>query len=303
MRKNILFCVSTEKGFSVLKAAHKNLNINIILSTFKEVNVAKSYDDEIQNFSLANNLPTYLWKSIDKNNIDWLQKNKIWAIVCVGWRYMIPKEWINFLKGRVIVTHDSLLPKYRGFAPLASALINGESKTGVTVLLAGNEVDSGDILYQKTISIEDNDTINDLIKKTIPLFTEGIIQSINNLSSRKTKKIEQKNSDATYSIWRDEDDLWIDWNESSKDINNKIRALGNPYLGARTRLNNEIVIIKKAQIADDVIFEIRQPGKVWKISDIGEPIIVCGKGMLKIIAATTNGKPLLPLKRLRSRFS
>ena len=303
MKKNILFCLSTEKGFSVLKAAHNDWDINIYLSTFKEVKVSKSYDVEIKNFSSKNNIPMYLWKNIDKDNLDWLKKNKIWAIVCVGWRYMIPKEWISFLKGRVIVTHDSLLPKYRGFAPLASALINGETKTGVTIMMAGNEVDSGDIIYQKIINIDKNDTINDLIKKSIPLFTEGVIESLNNLMSGKIKKIKQKNSEATYSIWRDEEDLWIDWDETSETINNKIRAMGNPYLGARTRMKDKIVIIKKAEIVDDIFFEIRQPGKVWKLSEVGMPFVVCGKGVLMITEAEVEKKSLVPLKKLRVRFN
>ena len=302
-KKNILFCLSTEKGFAVLKAAKNDLDINIFVSTFKEVKVSKSYDYKIKDYSSKNNIPVHKWKNIDKNNSVWLKNNKIWAIVCVGWRYMIPKEWIRFLEGRVIVTHDSLLPKYRGFAPLASALINGETKTGVTVMLAGDEVDSGDIIYQKVIKIEKNDTINDLIKKTIPLFTGGIIESLNNLMIGDIKKIKQKYSEATYSIWRDDEDLWINWNESAELINNKIRAMGSPYLGARTRMKGKIVIINKAEIVDDISFEIRQPGKVWKITEAGMPFVVCGKGMLMIAEAKIGQKSLIPLKKLRIRFN
>ena len=215
---------------------------------------------------------------------------------------MIPKEWIEYLNGRVLITHDSLLPKYRGFAPLASALINGEHEVGLTVMLAGTEMDTGDIIYQNRISLATNDTIGDLIKALIPLFVEGVVSSLEKMISGKIKREKQDHSKATYSIWRDEIDLWIDWNESASRIERTIRALGRPYMGARTRLDSEDVIIQKAKVVPDIPFEIRQPGKVWKLTKEGRPVVVCGIDMLLIIEAKIRDKSLIPMKKLRVRF-
>ena len=299
---SVLFCVATEKGFSVLQAAFKSLEIDIHVSTFKEVKVIDSFDEKIRSFTKINGLPIYFWKKIRQGGISWLKKNRIWAIICVGWQFMIPKEWIDYLDGRVLITHDSLLPKYRGFAPLATALINGEKEAGLTVMLAGTEMDSGDIIYQKRISINSNDTIGDLIKAIIPLFNDGVVSSLEKLVAKKIKRKKQDHSKATYSIWRDEIDLRLDWNESASRVERTIRALSRPYMGARTRLGSEEVIIQKAEVVPDIPFEIRQPGKVWKLTKEGRPVVVCGKDMLLIIEASMGGESLIPMRRLRVRF-
>jgi methionyl-tRNA formyltransferase len=107
---------------------------------------------------------------------------------------------------------------------------------------------------------------------------------------------------ATYSIWRDEVDYWIDWREDAARIERTIRALGDPYLGARTRWNDCTVVLHRATVIDDVRFAIRQPGKVWALDEQGCPTVVCGAGMLKVLAATCDGQSILPLTSLRVRF-
>jgi methionyl-tRNA formyltransferase len=163
-------------------------------------------------------------------------------------------------------------------------------------------MDTGDIIYQKKIGIDPNYNIGDLIKATMPLFDEGVVSSLKKMITGKIKIEKQDHSKATYSIWRDEIDLWIDWNESASRIERTIRALGRPYMGARTRLGSEEVIIQKSEVVHDIPFEIRQPGKVWKLTDEGRPIIVCGKDMLLIIEANKGDKSLIPMKKLRVRF-
>ena len=294
--------MATEKGLSVLKAVHELLDYDIHVSTFKERKVSYSFYEDINNFSTINILPTYSWNDIKQGGISWLNQFNIWAIVCIGWRYMIPQKWINHLEGRVLIAHDSLLPKYRGFAPLASALINGEKKTGVTVMLAGEEVDSGDIVYQKEINISNNDTIKDLIKKVIPLFNKGVVNSLIKLNNGTIKRRKQNHARATYSIWRDENDLCINWEETSHSIDRKIRALSEPYLGTKTKLLNDEVIIQRAEVISDINFEIRQAGKIWKLTKEGKPIVVCGEGMLMITEAKIGDNSLFPMKNLRVRF-
>ena len=299
---SVLFCVATEKGFSVLQAVNKSFEMDIHVSTFREVKVANSFDEKIKLFAKKNKLPMYAWKDVRKEGINWLKKNRIGAIVCVGWRFMIPKDWINYLSGRVLITHDSLLPKYRGFAPLVSALINGEKETGLKVMLAGSEMDTGDIIYQRKIGISPNCTIDELIKVLLPLFDEGIVSSLKKIFSGKIKRKKQDHSKATYSIWRDEIDLLINWNESASRIERTIRALGNPYMGARTRCDSEEVVVHKSEVVPGIPFEIQQPGKVWKLTHDGKPVVVCGKDMLIITEASIGDKSLIPMKKLRVRF-
>ncbi len=304
MDYSILLCVATEKGYNVLRAIMaRGPKIGLHVCSFKEVKVVKSFYEKICAYAHKHRLPLHQWNDIRKGGTHWISENNIFAMVCVGWRYLIPADIIACLEGRVLATHDSLLPRYRGFAPLASALIKGEKETGVTVMMAAEELDAGDIVFQGKIKIAPDDTIADLTQKVLPLFEEGVVESLNKLISGKIEKFPQDHSQATYSIWRDELDLWIDWNDSAEHIDRTIRALGTPYMGARTRLKNKTIIIHSAEVVSDLPFEIRQPGKVWRLTPHGKPYVVCGKGMLKIHRADIeNQSSLVPMKNLRVRF-
>ena len=303
MESSILLCVATAKGLAALRAVNEaGFSLRLRVSTFKEVKVIRGYDEDIRAYAAKNHISFHSWNEIRKGGVDWLRQNRVWAIVCVGWRYMVPKDMIDALCGRVLVTHDSLLPKYRGYAPLVSALINGEQEAGVTVLLAAQEVDAGDIVYQKSFSIGPKDKISDLIQKTLPIFAEGVVQSLRDLIADRYKKFPQDHTKATFSIWRDEADLWVQWAQSARRIERTIRALGPPYMGARTWLGDEVVELLAADLAEDPFFEIRQPGKVWRLTSEGEPVVVCGKGMLLIREANIGNQSLIPLRKLRVRF-
>ena len=173
-----------------------------------------------------------------------------------------------------------------------SALINGEKETGVTILLADNDIDTGSIIYQARVPICHTNTIKDLIYKTLPLYIDGLKYAIH---SNEVILSEQDESKATYSIWRDAEDYIIDWNQSAEEIERTVRALGKPYLGAKTFIGNKEYIIHFAVAVNDVKFEIRQPGKVWKLKN-GYPTIVCGKGMLEVWDASSK------INNLRTRF-
>ena len=303
MKKNLLLCVATEKGLAVLEAVHQaDIVADIIVCSFEESSVSESYNRAIQDYANQHNITLLDWKNIKSQATSIVETHKIWAIVCVGWKYLIPTEISRLVDDRVLVTHDSLLPRYRGYAPLATALINGDETVGVTVLQASDEVDAGDILYQKEVKVAADDTISVLIKKLLPLFSEGVLSSLEKIMSDKPEKITQDHAKATYSIWRDEEDLYIDWSQPADVIERSIRALGPPYLGARTRLGNEIVVLQSSKVEPELDFEIRQTGKVWKLSDKGEPVVICGEGLLKISAAEINGESIIPMKRLRTRF-
>jgi methionyl-tRNA formyltransferase len=114
--------------------------------------------------------------------------------------------------------------------------------------------------------------------------------------------VEQDEAAATYSLWRDEDDYFINWNEDSRRICRTVYALSFPYKGACTLLNNNKIIIEDATPVKDVIVMNRQPGKVLFIED-GLPVVVCGSGLLKIVSAIDSSRQtVLPLTRFRSRF-
>jgi len=296
--------VATRKGYEVLRAVREEFpDLALHVSTFRETNVEKSYHEDILQYAEQNGIDAHTWKTIRSGGANWVRSLGVKALVCVGWRYLVPDDIAGAVDGNVVVAHDSLLPKYRGFAPLPSALINGEPEVGVTYLFAADEVDAGDILYQDRIQVTADDRIADLIERVVPLYTNGAVEVLRALLLGVVDRTPQDHSQATFSIWRDEQDLLIDWTQPASRIERSVRALGPPYLGARTRLGNATVTLRQVSVTDDVDFEIRQPGKVWALTPRGEPQVVCGTGLLTIEEADVDGRPLVPMDRLRIRFT
>ncbi len=113
----------------------------------------------------------------------------------------------------------------------------------------------------------------------------------------------QNENEATYSLWLDQDDYFIDWNWTAEKIKRKIDACGFPYDGAKTILENDIIVVEKAEVEQDVQIENRTVGKVIFVKE-NCPIIVCGKGLLRLTAAkNVNTKEnILPLSKFRLKF-
>lgn len=219
--------------------------------------------------------------------------------IAISWRWLIdhPAE-------KLIVFHDSLLPKYRGFAPLVNALINHEGTIGVTALFGAAEYDRGDIIQQSSVPISYPITIADAIssvnncyvqlgKSIMQTFAEGAP-----LSARP-----QAHDQASYSLWRDDEDYQIDWNLPASKIRRIIDAVGTPYKGAYCLVDNVPARILAAQELNDVQIENRTAGKVIFMEE-GLPVVVCGKGLLKItdLVADDGLQSLLPLSKFRVRF-
>jgi len=296
----ILLCVATQKGLEVLRAAIGcAAGRRLIACTFKETGVAESFHGKIQDAAAEAGLTTVKWKQFREDPIAFLETYKIGSILCIGWRYLVPDTVVQALDGDVVIAHDSLLPKLRGFAPLVTALISGESEAGVTFLRAGPGIDNGEVLWQRGVRIEPDETIGTLIEKVIPLYREGASLYVQGkLRQRRT----QDESKATYSIWRDSEDYRIDWRRDAELIERSVRALGRPYLGTQCVLQGRTVVVHKAEVVPDLDFAIRQPGKIAVLDPQGRPTVICGKGLLKILSATADGKSILPLKTLRARF-
>lgn len=217
----------------------------------------------------------------------------------VSWRWMI-----RDLQSRLIILHDSLLPKYRGFAPLVNMLINCEPKIGVTAIFAEEKFDTGSIICQSATEIQYPITIAEAIEKVSANYEECVLFILNQLKSgNKLSAQPQNEAEATYSLWRDEEDYFINWEHSAAEICNFINAVSSPYKGAAAMMNGTVVRILDAEAVQDLNIENRDCGKVLMMED-GYPLVVCRTGILKIksLKDDTSGESLLPLKNFRIRF-
>lgn len=271
--------------------------------SFVETNVDHCYHFDIQEQCIKNNIPFYLWGDISNKLSDLIDKNEYDVAIAIGWRYLLPINIFNELKYKLIVYHDSILPRYRGFAPLPTALINGDSEIGATVLFASKDVDAGDIILQEKVATPTSIYINEAINLIADLYCSMTLKLLMAMEEDKDLVIKkQKSKDATYSAWRGIDDCQIDWVLDSSEIYNLIRAVGRPYPGAFTYIGSRKINIWKAELIKDIHFEKRYPGKIWSLEN-GYPIVICGKGIIKLLDVECEGRSIIPFKKLRITFS
>lgn len=284
----------TYKGYKVLdymvKNQYKNLINTIVIG--RDKNVLQDFSEEIETLCLKHNI-NYCWRGEEEK-----KKLSVAYSIAISWRWIIDDK-----KTKLIVLHDSLLPKYRGFSPLVNALINGEKKVGVTAIFANETYDTGDIILQKTLSVTYPVKIEQMIEKISELYVDITAEIFSSLAQDKElKAIPQEEVDATYSLWRDEDDYKIDWGSDATLIQRKIDAVGFPYKGASTILNGQLLRIYDVGVEKDKKIENRDVGKIIFFED-KFPVVVCGKGLVKIIEIKDEkGKDFLPRISFKSRF-
>ncbi len=206
------------------------------------------------------------------------------------YRNVIGKEILAIPSKGALNLHGSLLPKYRGCAPINWAVINGEKETGVTLHLMSEKIDAGDIIAQKKITIAGDDTAKDVHLKAAKAAAALLAAELPKLAKAKTrvKGKKQIEKDATYFGRRKPADGAIDWSKSAAEVRNLVRGVTRPYPGAFSFLGD-----KKYLIWD--VSEVKLPAKATKAKPgtilSTEPLTVaCGSGAVKInFAQTANG--------------
>lgn len=283
------------KGYSVVKALVESSSAQTIHCVIgQDEGVIDDCSSELTSYCDRREIGYSFRKDIiyAKDNYD--------LFLAVGWRWIIrdvPQE-------KLIVFHDSLLPRYRGFAPLVNALINKERITGVTALLGAEKYDTGNILLQKSLDIIYPTNIEREIHRISIVYANLAVELFTKLNNGTMNKTgyPQDEKEATYSLWRDEEDYRIDWNDDANNIEHFISCVSRPYRGASAVLDGATVRIVKARARSDIKIENRSPGKVVFV-EANLPVVVCGSGLL-VLAEVRNehGESILPLKYFRSKF-
>jgi methionyl-tRNA formyltransferase len=194
----------------------------------------------------------------------------------VGWQYLLSN-----VTPSTIVFHDSLLPRYRGFAPTVTALIKGDREIGVTALAPTQRVDAGPIVAQRSLAISYPIKVQNALEQQAALMIDMAIEIVGQWRLGELSFTPQLEDEATFSVWRDDADYEIDWSNSAHTIERFVNAVGHPYAGASTSVGKERIRVFDVTVLPDMRFEIRDVGKIWNLEN-GRPTIICGDGMLKI---------------------
>jgi len=231
-------------------------------------------------------IPCFIVEGNKQNAMaEWLRTLRPDVIYCFGWSYLLRKEILQIPKLGVVGYHPAALPKNRGRHPIIWALALGLKSTASTFFFMDEGADSGDILSQETVMIDDTDDAGILYEKLSVSSLRQITDFTALLAEGKYTRIPQDHEKANYWRKRINDDGKIDWRMSAKSIHNLIRALTRPYIGAHSIFQQREVKIWKANVAllDEPEIDNVEPGKVLSVED--ETIVVkCGEGALRIIA-------------------
>ena len=205
----------------------------------------------VKEYAIASNIPVYqpLKLSKEPNVIQEIAEINPDLIVTCAFGQILPQSLLDIPKYGTINVHASLLPKYRGAAPIQWAIINGEEKTGITTMFTELSLDTGDILLQQEAEITIDMTAGQLHDILSELGAETLIKTINALENGTLTRTKQDESQATYAQKIDKQTGLIDWSQSSLAIHNRIRGT-NPWPGAYSTMCGKRFKICCSRIAD-----------------------------------------------------
>jgi len=216
--------------------------------------------------------------------IEILRKMDPEVIVVAAYGQILPKEILALPKFGCINIHASLLPAYRGAAPINWAIIRGEHETGITIMQMDEGMDTGAILMQESIPIGPEDTAGGLMEKLAPLGARLIITALPLLASGKLAPVAQDGTKATAAPLLKKGDGLIDWNLSAREIHNRVRGL-SPWPGAYSYLDGQMVKI----ITTGALDGTGEPGLLYE-SDKNTLTAGTGSGLLRILSIQPEGK-------------
>ncbi|NLZ70405.1 MAG: methionyl-tRNA formyltransferase [Clostridiaceae bacterium] len=211
-------------------------------------------------------------------------------IITAAYGRILSREVLALPKLGCINLHPSLLPRYRGAAPVQHSIINGDTETGVSVLFMTDEVDAGDILAQKRVSLPEDITAGELLNDLAVLGARMVLEVVEAIAAGHAQAYPQDPALVTYAPPLTSSSGHIDWTRSSIEIHNLIRGT-QPWPEAVTEFNGKRVIIKSAAVADSKN-KYGRPGEVVFRSK-RRLLVACGQGLLEVFTLqTAGGRPL-----------
>ena len=213
-------------------------------------------------------------------------------IITAAYGQYVPTKLLNAPTHRAINVHASLLPKYRGAAPIHYAVLNGDEKTGVTIMYMEKEMDAGNIISQREIAINDEDDTGNLFEKLSLVGRDLLMDTLPAIFAGENESIVQNEDEVTFSPMISKEQEKIDWTLTAREVFNHIRAL-RPAPGAYTILEDQRFKIWAAEVMEDDTSA--EPGTII-FADTKEMFVACGEGsVLSLIEVQPSGKKRMPV--------
>ena len=284
----IIFMGNPEFSCPSLKALYSSDHDLVGVISNKPKRMKRSMDKSFTPLgSLAIDLDQNLFTTdnlSDTNLQTWAKKLKPDIFIVVAFK-ILPITLLEIPKIGAINLHASLLPRYRGAAPIQHALINGDKVTGNSTFFIKPKVDTGKIILQEKILIDNKDNYESLSKKMSNSGAELLLKSLDKINDPGFKALEQNDKKATYAPKIDKSFCKINWNESAQSIHSKVRAL-SPVPSAFTLLNGKRLKIYDTRLVKDPLKS--PPGSITHIND--KILISCFDSQLELISVQYEGK-------------
>jgi len=230
----------------------------------------------------------------EESTVEFLSKFRPDFIVVVAYGHIIPRWMIELPKHGCINLHASLLPKYRGAAPIQWAIIRGESVTGVTTMKIDEGLDTGGILLKREVAIQDEDTTETLSERLSSVGADLMAETLPRLAVGEIEPQQQDNAQATFAPILKKEDGRIAWTLSAQEIGWRVRGL-KPWPGAYTSFRSKNLHIWSATPVIGQAGAEHEPGTL--LPERGTLRVVCGQGtLLEVLELQLEGRKRLPAR-------
>ena len=243
----------------------------------------------VKEIALENRIPVFQPQRIrDAESLQILKDIQPDIIVVAAYGKILPQEILDLPTYGCVNIHASVLPKYRGAAPIHWAVVNGEKETGITIMQMDTGMDTGDILLVEKIEIPQSADSGEIFQKLAVTGSSLIIKALEKIEKGELNPIKQKESEATYAPVLTKEDELLEWNMKARDVFNKIRGM-NPWPGVYTFFRGERLKIQKSNLLDIEKLSGTEPGEITDFLPEGI-VIATAEGFLALEVVQPAGK-------------
>ncbi len=210
------------------------------------------------------------------------------VFVVASYGALLSKEVLEIPLRGCINVHPSLLPKYRGASPVVQALLDGEKRTGMTIMVMAAALDAGDVLLQEPVDIGSDENARDLTDRLAVMGGKMTVRAIDLIEAGRSERIPQDHARATYCSKLKKEDARLDWNWSAQKIHDHVRAL-SIWPGTVTQWNGRNLKILTTRLADEAAVVTREPGEILEINPQQGIRIQAGRGSLWVLGLQPEG--------------
>ncbi|MDR0751349.1 MAG: methionyl-tRNA formyltransferase [Christensenellaceae bacterium] len=297
----IIFCGTPPFAVGVLKAILKTEHeIVAVLTKPDKINLrGKGVKfSAVKEYAMQESLPLYQFEKVGLDGYDTIASLKADIMITAAYGKILPESVINLFSFGVINAHASLLPKYRGAAPVQFALLNGDSEVGITIMRTVKEVDAGDVILKKTILLSGDENTEEVLEKLSPIAGNAIIEALDLIFTGKASYAPQNHELATHTTPLKKDEACIEYNSKAIEVINFIRAYA-PNPGAYTYTQYGRLKILKAKLDDR-----EHDGETGSVVVVNKEKVVvkcCDGAIVPLIVQGESGKVMTAIDYFRGR--